>query len=141
MKIAPYENLYYRLSDGKPYLLGSKCRNCGYVAFPKKVDCPSCVTKESMKETELSRDGKIDTFSVIHVAPPGFTAPYILAYVLLPERVRILSMINCCELSNESLRIGADVELTLGKIREDENGNEVVGYKFTPVFQEEQRGN
>ncbi len=133
MKIFAYENIYYRCKDGKPYLIGSRCSHCNYVAFPKKVICPACVTKESMEEIELSRKGKIDTFSVLHVGAPGFAVPYIVAYVVLPEGPSVFTMVEGCEASEKSLKVGEDVELMIGKIREDEQGNEVIGYKFKPI--------
>ncbi len=127
MQITPYENIYYHVKEGKPYLIGSRCKNCDYVAFPKRAVCPSCISKDSMKDIELSRTGKIDTFSILHVAAPGFSVPYVVGYVSLPEGPRIFSMISY---SGESLEIGDEVELMVGKIREDELGNEVIGYKF-----------
>lgn len=133
MKISTYENIYYRFKDGKPYLIGSRCRFCSYVAFPKKVVCPACVTKGSMEEIELSSKGRIDTFSVLHVGAPGFSVPYIVAYVVLPEGPRVFSMINGCEPSEKSLEVGTDVELIIGKIHDDEQGNEIIGYKFRPI--------
>jgi len=133
MIISPYENIYYRFKDEKPYLIGSKCKICGYVAFPKKVVCPVCLTKESMEEIELSGKGKIDTFSVLHVGAPGFAVPYVVAYVVLQEGSKVFSMIEGCEPSEKSLEVGTDVELVVGKIRDDEQGNEVIGYKFKPI--------
>jgi len=127
MQITPHENIYYRVKEGKPYLIGSRCKNCDYVAFPKRVVCPSCISKDSMKDIELSRTGKLDTFSILHVAAPGFSVPYAVGYVNLPEGPRIFSMITY---AGESLEIGDEVELMVGKIREDELGNEVIGYKF-----------
>lgn len=133
MIVSPYENIYYRFREGEPYLIGSRCKLCGYVAFPKKIICPACVTRESMEEIKLSGKGKIDTFSVLHVGAPGFSVPYIVAYVVLPEGPRVFSMINGCEPSEKSLEVGTDVELVVGKICDDEQGNEVIGYKFKPI--------
>lgn len=133
MKITPHEGSYYRIKGGKPYLIGSICRYCGYVAFPKKRICPICLKKDSMEETALSRKGKIDTFSVLHVAAPGFEVPYVVAYTILPEGPKVFSMIDDGEPTEQSLKIGQEVELVLGKIRDDEQGNEVVSYKFRPI--------
>ncbi len=86
-----------------------------------------------MEEVELSQRGKIDTFSVLHIGAPGFAVPYIVAYVVLPEGPRIFSMVSGCEPSEKSLEIGAEVELIVDKLRDDEQDNEVMGYKFRPV--------
>ncbi len=86
-----------------------------------------------MEEVPLSRRGTIDTFTVVHVAPTGFKAPYIQAYVDLPEGPRIFSLITGCDPLGTDLRDGAEVELVIEKIREDEKGNDLIGYKFRPV--------
>ena len=93
-----------------------------------------------MEEIELSGRGRIDTFSVLHVGAPGFPVPYIVAYVVLPEGPRLFSMIGGCEPSEKSLEIGTEVELIVDKIRTDEQGNEVIGYKFKPVSAEARLG-
>lgn len=127
MQIKPYEKIYYDFKDGRPYLIGSQCKKCGYVAFPKRMVCPACVTNGSMEDIELSRRGKIETFSILHVAPPGFPVPYAVGYVSLPEGPRIFSILSY---SGEEINIGDPAELKVGKIREDELGNEVIGYQF-----------
>jgi uncharacterized OB-fold protein len=127
MQIKPYEKIYYDFKDGRPYLIGSKCNQCGYIAFPKKMVCPACMTNGSMQDMGLSRTGKIETFSTLHVAPPGFPIPYTVGYVVLPEGPRIFSILTD---SGEAINIGDDAELVVGKIREDEMGNEVIGYQF-----------
>jgi uncharacterized OB-fold protein len=132
MQVEPYKDLYYRSRDGKPYLIGSKCKHCGYVAFPKRVVCPACITKDGMGEMELSPFGTIDTFSILHVAPPGFPIPYGVAYVTLPEGPRVFSMMNLPP-PGRSIEMGDEVELVVGKISEDERGEEVISYKFQLV--------
>ncbi|WP_319406264.1 OB-fold domain-containing protein [uncultured Desulfosarcina sp.] len=133
MKTWPYENVYYRLKDGEPYLIGSRCKNCNFVAFPKKVICPACVTRGNMVETELTRTGKVDTYSVLHVGAPGFPVPYVVGYVKMVEGPRIFSIIHQGEISDQPIEIGAHVKLILGKIRDDEQGNELMGFQFRTV--------
>lgn len=133
MEISQYENVFYRFINKKPYLIGSKCEVCKYIAFPKKVVCPACVSKKNMKEINLNGKGKIETFSVLHVGPPGFSLPYMVAYIKLVEGPRIFSMIEGCSVSENALDIGTEVELTIGKIYIDENGNEIINYKFRPI--------
>lgn len=117
----------------KPYLIGSKCHICGYVAFPRRAICPVCVKQGTMEEVPLSRRGRINSFTVAQVAPSGFKAPYIVGYVDLPEGPRIFSMMTGCEPSERALKVGEEVELVIEKISEDDRGNEVIGYKFRPI--------
>jgi uncharacterized OB-fold protein len=120
-------------ADDKSYLIGSKCSTCGRTFFPKQSVCRICMREDTMQETALSTRGKIDTFTVVHVAPIGFKAPYIQAFVDLPEGPRIFSLITGCEPSENALKTGTEVELVIDKITEDEKGNDLVGYKFRPV--------
>lgn len=119
-------------STEKSYLIGSRCTACGRTFFPKRTVCPVCM-RETMEEKPLSTRGKIDTFTVVHVAPMGFKAPYIQAFVDLPEGPRIFSLITGCEPSENALKEGTEVDLVIDKIVEDEKGNDLIGYKFRPV--------
>lgn len=70
------------LKEGK--FLGLKCKQCGaYTAPPQKV-CSEC-SSEDMEVVELSRNGEVQTFTVIHVPAEGFEAPYIVALIQLEE--------------------------------------------------------
>ncbi|HEJ83541.1 MAG TPA: Zn-ribbon domain-containing OB-fold protein, partial [Desulfobacteraceae bacterium] len=119
--------------DEKSYLIGGKCKTCGRVFFPKPHICSVCMKEDSMEEVSLSRKGTIDTFTVIHVAPLGFKAPYIQAFVDLPEGPRIFSLITGCDPLQPDLKDGAEMELVIVKIREDEQGNDLISYKFKPA--------
>lgn len=127
--------LFYQPSSAeeKPYLIGSKCTLCGIVTFPKIPICPRCTKKDTMEEIHLNGKGKINTFCIVHAALPGFKAPSIQAYIDLPEGPRIWSLITGCEPFEEALKIGMDVELVIGKVGEDSEGNQIISYQFRPV--------
>ncbi len=117
----------------KPYLLGAKCRKCGYVSFPRLMVCPRCLKKDTMEEMHLNGKGKIDMFSVCNAALPGFPAPSIQGYINLEEGVRIWSLITGIDPSGEELKDGMEVELVIEKLKEDGEGNDIMSYKFRPV--------
>lgn len=131
--IAPSHICFPDSPSEKPYLIGSKCDLCGIVAFPQRKICPACVKGETMKPIALSGKGKIDSFSISHVAPPGIKAPYIQSWIKLAEGPQIFSIITGAEPSEKALHIGMDVEFTVGKLAEDEDGNELIGYQFRPA--------
>lgn len=134
-RIPVQEGLFYQPEspEEKPYLIGSKCSKCGYISFPKLLVCPRCVQKDTMEEMRINGKGKIDTFSVCYAALPGFQAPSIQGYINLEEGARIWSLITGVEPSDELLKIDMDVELVIGKLREDAEGNEIISYQFRPV--------
>lgn len=120
-------------SADKSYLIGSKCRACGRTFFPPPKACLVCMTDDTLQEVPLSSTGKIDTFTVVHTAPLGFTAPYIQAYVDLLEGPRVFSLITGCEPSENAIKDGMEVELVIETITKDAKGNDLIGYKFRPV--------
>jgi len=72
------------LTKGK--LLGLKCKGCGSITVPPKMTCQECGGTD-LDIAELSKKGKIATFTVVNVAPEGRQneVPYIIALVELDE--------------------------------------------------------
>jgi uncharacterized OB-fold protein len=123
------------LSSASPdenYLIGSKCRSCGAVAFPKRVICHKC-RQDTLEEIPLGKRGKLASFTVAWAAPEGFKPPLALGYIDLPEGVRLLSMITGCEPSSDALALGQEMTLVFEEIRTDDAGNHIVAFKFRPV--------
>lgn len=114
------------------YLLGAKCCHCGTITFPKRVVCPNCLQDDSMAEIPLSKGGSLYSYSVNQMAPDGFQAPYVTGKIDLPEKVRIFSVITGCEPKEEALEIGLEMEIIFESLREDKDGNDLIGYKFRP---------
>lgn len=119
--------------EDKPYLVGGICGQCGYTCFPPTKVCPVCMQVGTMKVAPLSRSGKICTFAISRIGTSQHKAPYIQAYVDLPEGLRVFATIVNCPPTTDSVHIGMDVELVLGKVAEDEQHNEIIGYQFQPV--------
>jgi uncharacterized OB-fold protein len=76
------QNFAKALREGK--FLGLKCNQCSEYTVPPQKVCSQCQS-EDMEVVELSRDGEIRTFTVIHIPAEGFEAPYIVALVELQE--------------------------------------------------------
>lgn len=129
------DDLFHIPDDPKeePYLIGSKCKLCGRYFFPKRVVCYNC-KEPSLEESPLSRRGKLEAGTISNIAPVGFKPPYIVGYVVLPEGVRFFTQLiveggELDEVEGE-LKPGREVELVIEKIREDDLGNDVIGFKF-----------
>lgn len=120
--------------DEKPAIIGTKCRKCGQYSFPPRVICMNCFS-EDLEKTELSNVGKLYSFTVVRTPRRGFTVPYALGHIDLPEGVRITTQIVDVDLSKveEELKTGMDMELILGKIRTDAEGNDLISYQFKPL--------
>lgn len=122
-------------SSEQPYLLGSRCRSCREVFFPRRIVCRKC-GRQDMENIPLSRRGKLYSFTSLDRRPPGYygEVPYIFGVVELPEGERICTHFTDCNL--ESLKIGMEMELVLGIVGKDSEGTELLGWKFKPVRKE-----
>jgi len=117
-----------------PHLIGSKCPFCGAVRFPSQPICPKCY-QEGTEEIALSTKGKITTWTVIRMNPPGYKGqvPYILAEVMLPEGLVVRTQLSDVEADKPTIEIGDEVEMLIDKIYEDEQNNDIMCYKFKPL--------
>ena len=118
------------LTDEGPRLVGSRCPSCGDVRFPRALACPSCQAPgDALEPVQLSSRGRVHTFTRVGRAPAPFQAPYVLAFVQLPEGPRVFCQLDC-EPHDEVM--GRDAELVVAPLYELD-GEPVMGYKFRPV--------
>jgi uncharacterized OB-fold protein len=129
------EGLFYipRSPKEKPYLIGSRCRICGYTSFPKNAVCVRCRRDDTMEEIKLGPYGSLETYAVMRVGPPDFPPPYVIGYVKMEEGPVVFTLLTGCEPEDDALELGQDMELVIEKVREDGAGNNLIGWKFRPV--------
>ena len=124
--LSPRENLH---------LLGTKCHNCGTILLGTREFCENC-TSSDVEVIALGKKGKVWSYTIQRFPPPPPYKPatqYLprpVAWVELPEGVKIISIISCLP---EKMKIDLEVELLVEKEWEDEVGNDVLMYKFRPV--------
>jgi uncharacterized OB-fold protein len=116
-------------------LKGVKCRSCGALALGEREHCINC-TSSDLEEHIFSKHGKVYSHTIIqHPPPPPYPQetfqPFPAAWVELEDGLQILTELSDCGL--DEAEIDMPVELVLGKGWEDENGNDVIMYKFRPV--------
>jgi uncharacterized OB-fold protein len=122
-----------RLSDVR--LMGSRCNACGETLLGARVACPSC-TGRDMESVTLGSRGTLFTYTVCRHRPPGDfrggEVPYAVGLVTLPEGLRIIAPLvgNPDEIG---LHIGMPLELQVEPLYVDDQGLEVVAFKFRPV--------
>jgi len=136
-RIPVVEGVFAETPDG-PRLIGSRCVDCGTPHFPRSPVCrnPRC-NGRTVEDVHLSTRGELWSFTIQHYKPPPpmrFDDPFVpygIGLVDLPEGLRILSMLSSPE--PERLKIGMAVELVLEPLYHDDEGNEVITWKFRPV--------
>ncbi len=116
-------------------LAGSKCHSCGEVSLGKRSTCPNC-GNDDIEEIALSRRGKLWSYTVIRHRPPGDYkgpepfVPFGLGLVDLPEGIKVVAPIDG---DVEKLNIGMELELAVYNLYDNEEGNEVIAFKFKPI--------
>lgn len=119
--------------DGKkPYLMGFKCEDCGSAWFPKLPICPKCWS-DKLTKFPISRVAKLYSYTIINVPQPGLKAPIAVGFVDFPEGVRVAAQIDMGPDKMNEIKIGMDLEVAAGVVRQDSNGSEVISYKFMPL--------
>ncbi|MGH2866380.1 MAG: Zn-ribbon domain-containing OB-fold protein [Solirubrobacteraceae bacterium] len=116
-----------------PRLLASQCARCRRYAFPARLVCPRC-KQRSMAEAKLGQRGTLYSFTVCHVAPEGWRAPYFQAYIQLPEGLRVFSLVSSgVPPKADALRVGMEMELV---VEPAQPGSELLTFKYRPREQD-----
>ncbi|MBI5285490.1 MAG: Zn-ribbon domain-containing OB-fold protein [Chloroflexi bacterium] len=117
----------------KPYLSGSRCKQCGATYLGTRMACSRCFSADSMDEVQLSDRGELHVFSIVHQSAPGVPTPYVAAIVDLPEGVSVRCNIAGVEPDPKNLTFGMPVQMVTEKIRTDREGNDVIAFSFRPA--------
>jgi uncharacterized OB-fold protein len=136
MARVPIEDGYFTVPDDPadaPRLLGSRCTACGEHFFPRRQVCARCLA-EGCEDVLLGPRGRLWTWTYVHV--PLFAKKdarvdaYGVGQVDLPEGPRVQAILLG---GPDDFRIGIDMELDLETLRTDDDGREVVIFRFRPV--------
>ncbi len=138
-KRVPAQEGWFTLED-EPHLIGLRDKESGSCFFPKDVAisrAPGYADAE-LEEVELSRTGKLWSWTTNHYAPPepyvspDPFVPYTVAAVELSvERMVVLGQLDD-GVDLEALEVGQEMELVLGTLYEDDE-NEYMVWKWRPA--------
>ena len=94
------------------------CKNCVYVSFPPRLICPKCGHKD-FQQKKLKPEGKILTYTIIHVAENDFSkeTPFAVGVIETEEGARLTAQIVDCDFSE--IEIGRKVKLVLRRIKKE----------------------
>lgn len=136
-RIPVVANLFAETSAG-PRLTGSKCGGCGAAYLPKSDIChnPAC-DGATTADAEFGPSGTVWSLAIQDYPPPPPVKfdkpykPYAMGFIDLDDGLRILGRIETDD--PHSVEPGVRVELIIDALAHDEEGNEIVGWKFKPV--------
>jgi len=132
---------WFTLDAARPALLGTRCKACGTIFFPREESfCrnPACSSTE-FEELELSRRGRLWSYTnnaypppAPYVSPSDPYEPFAIAAVELErEKMVVLGQV-VAGVSVEDLEVGMEMELVLDRLSEDES-HEYVVWKWRPA--------
>ena len=120
--------------NGKPYLQGCKCSACGAVFLGERDNCSKCGARGGMEEVELSNQGELYSYCIVHRSFPGIEVPYVSAIVDLEGGGTVKGNLINVEPEPDKIPFGMPVEViyddALG--RKDRDGNSYLSYFFQP---------
>ena len=119
---------HWKTENGKLKLVGSRCKKCNRVYFPRQEICANCFDQTDMEDTSIGPIGKLYSYTIVRVPSRGFNVPYAVGFADFPNNVRVFAQLT--EVDPEKIKVDMNVELVLGKIGKDEDGNEIISYKF-----------
>lgn len=129
----PIRQGLFEIKEGESgYLLTNKCGRCGISYFPRRERCIRCFKDDMLKDTKLSKNGKLYTYTVLHRASAHFKTPLLLGYVDFEEEgIRVFAQLTECEAKD--VKIGMDMELVFQDMGVNEKDKERLVYKFRPA--------
>ncbi|MFC1872832.1 Zn-ribbon domain-containing OB-fold protein [Chloroflexota bacterium] len=126
-------------------LIGSKCRKCGTVHYPRRQLCVYPCDSHDMEDVQLSHTGKIRYGGLNPGGLEGYgdVQPQVFATIKLDNGPHLnaeivnlpLSFIRKCALNRKELKIIADrkVRMVIRRFRKHDNGDITYGHKFELV--------
>lgn len=123
------EQFYKNISQKK--LMGGKCRKCGKIHLPPRPLCDKCLSTE-FEWVELPQNGKLLTYTIIHVAPPQFQniAPYAVGIIQLENGVKIPGMIKGVPL--DKIKVGMPLKMEFEEPQQTQQWPQWPRYYFVP---------
>ena len=138
---APAVEGWFTTGD-EPALLGSRCRACGTVFFPRETAfCrnPGC-TGEDFDEVPLSRRGTVWSYTDARYQPPppyipasDPFEPFALAAVELADEGLVVLGQVASGYSVDDLHVGAPVEVVVEPLYTDDGGTARTIWRWRPI--------
>ena len=136
-RVHAVEGLMAETAEG-PRLLGSKCGGCSACYFPRDSVChnPEC-DAPAMADVDFGPSGRIWSCAIQNYQPPAPVIteepyqPYAMGMIDLADGLRVMGRIDVAD--PMSVQVGDEVELVVGRLGADADGNDVISWMFRPV--------
>jgi uncharacterized OB-fold protein len=121
----------YLALGNEPHLVAHECTSCGARYFGRRNACASCFAGE-FRDVDVATDGTVRAFSIVSMAAPGISVPFVSAIVDCNGTSVKGNIINT-EPDPEHVKLGMKVRLATYPMGKDEDGTEAVAFGFEPA--------
>ena len=90
----PFKEGLFEKASGEWTLVGCRCKQCEQVIFPSRALCLNCMGQD-MEKVNLSSNGKLYSFTIVHMPSEHFKPPYAIGWIEMPEGIRIFNDSKC----------------------------------------------
>jgi uncharacterized OB-fold protein len=124
------ESFYKFVKEKK--IMGAQCNKCGTTILPPRPMCPKCFSQD-LKWKEIPKEGKLLTYTVIHVCPQQFQplAPYAVGVVELADGAHLPGMIK--GVAMDQIKIGMKLAVDFEETPATTTWPQWTRYYFKPV--------
>jgi uncharacterized OB-fold protein len=124
------EEFYKFVNQGR--LMGARCKRCRELLTPPRPMCPKCLSKD-LEFKELPKQGKLLTYTIIHVSPKRFQklTPYAVGIVKLEEGAQLPGIIR--HIGFDRIKIGMSLAVNFDKKVDSEDWPQWTRYYFRPI--------
>jgi uncharacterized protein len=122
---------YLELGD-EPHLVAQECESCGALFLDRRNACASC-GRSGFSPRQLSGEGTLRAFTIVHRATPDVQVPYVSAIVDLDGGGVVKANLVGVEPAPDQVRLGMRVQLTTFGVGTDSDGVEAVGFGYRPA--------
>ncbi|MEJ8574254.1 Zn-ribbon domain-containing OB-fold protein [Microbaculum marinum] len=112
--------------EGSIRFVTGQCQACGNRAFPMPPICSNCQSTDIVRKP-VEAAGTVYSLTEVHVGPAEWHRPVRLAYVDLPDGLRVFGHWR------GSVGIGTRVRARMGEVGKDAAGTHFTTYVFEPA--------
>ncbi len=121
----------YLVLGDDPHLQAHECTGCGARFFDRRNACASCEGTE-FKDVGIATTGEVRAFTIVSMAAPGVTVPFVAAVIDCDGTTVRGNVINT-EPDPDHVSLGMKVKLTTYPIGTDDDGTEAIAFGFEPT--------
>ena len=121
----------YLVLGDRPHLVANQCTACGARFFDRRNACANC-SGTSFDKADIATSGEVRAFTIVALAAPGVTVPFVSAIVDCDGTSVRANLVNVTA-DPEHVTLGMKVQLTTFPLGIDDSDTEAISFGFEPV--------